>query len=286
MDEKLNSWKMQVVGVKPLDIDGSGDFDCVDIPKSWAMFLGWDWRKAIGYGDAWEMFANASSEFFEKVPNTGGSHPNISIKPGDIAVYGPTPHQGYTNQYNNPYGHVGVVVGLTGTAGVTLVQQESGTGEAPWIADRPFSYAPLIGILRPRITMEEPVIKEGDIKNFLSAVYQVEPTKDDLDLSGKTWKEAMYTLASRYQGRLQEAVMQGVLTPGDIDNFVSAVFKHSATDADRALAQKGWKEGMYALAAKYQNTVAAIDEHAVSQVPESADAELGRKFREIVQQAK
>src|SRR6185295_1372087 len=142
------AWKKSVLGVKPLDIDNSGSVDCVDVPKSWAQFLfpGVPWQTSVGYGDARFTFDNANPFYFDKLRNAGGSKPSVTPKQGDVAVYGLTPSLGFVNQYENPYGHVGVVDSVY-DGGVTLVQQESDQPTlAPYLKNRDYIFAPLIGL--------------------------------------------------------------------------------------------------------------------------------------------
>lgn len=143
------TWRQQILASPPLDIDNSGDFDCVDVAKHYAMYLfpGVSWVATIGYGDAKDLFAGASSSYFQKFVNNP-SDPNQLPQQGDIMVFGPTPQAGYSNAYKNPYGHVGVVDTVTSTD-YTLIQQDSGTGKAPWLSTRAWRYRPCIGWLRP-----------------------------------------------------------------------------------------------------------------------------------------
>ncbi len=98
----------------------------------------------------------------------------------------------------------------------------------------------------------------GDIKNFTSAVFQVKADANDLAQAGKPWKTVMYYLADKYQKPIALWKRQGVLEAGDIKNFTAAVFKTTATADDLTLTSKGWKEGMYALAGKYQSGIVSI----------------------------
>jgi hypothetical protein len=189
----FSSWEVSVLGVKPLDIDDSGDFDCVDVPKSFAQYL-WpnvSWQTSVGYGDAKEMFANASDLYWQKIANTGGATPNIDIKQGDVCVYGPTPTPGYTNQYSNPYGHVGVVDSLY-AGGVVLIQQESGSGRAPFFHNRDFTFAPLIGVLRPKVTIGEDMVDYDTILNAFVGVLFRNPTAEEVArYNGKVVADAL-----------------------------------------------------------------------------------------------
>lgn len=194
------TWKQKILGVKPLDIDGSGDFDCVDVIKSRALDL-WPnlpWQTTVGYGNAKDLFNGAPTKYWQKIRNTEGPSPTIDIRQGDFCVYGATPSGGFANQYNNPYGHVGVV-DSTYSGGVVLMQQESGTGKAPYLARRNFTYAPLIGVLRP-ITEQEETVQEQDVRNVLTAFYGTTAPDDQVKAwAGKSAKDFAYWLVSGAQ---------------------------------------------------------------------------------------
>lgn len=143
----FQQWKNNTLG-QGWDIDGSGDWDCVDMAKSWAVFLYGDWVNTIGYGNAKDLFYGASDYYFDKIVNDVND-PNQLPQQGDIMMFDATPHAGYTNTYNNPYGHTGVLDSADGN-GYTIIAQASGTGQVAHLDTKPWKYRPCIGWLRPK----------------------------------------------------------------------------------------------------------------------------------------
>lgn len=123
----------------------------------------------------------------------------------------------------------------------------------------------------------EEIMEVGDIKNFTSAVFQVKADANDLAQAGKPWKTVMYYLADKYQKPIALWKRQGVLDQNDIKNFAKAVFKTTATADDLKLASLGWKEGMYALATKYQNNIVSVNKE-----PSSEAEQKIKKIKEII----
>lgn len=163
------SWRSKILNSPPIDIDNSGDFDCVDVPKDYAisLFPGVRWQDSIGYGNAKDLFIGANPKYFEKIPYRKGLIP----KQGYVAVFGATPAPGYTNQYVNPDGHTGVIDSANGSI-YTLIQQDSGTGEKPHLATWPWDYRPPIGFLRPIVvnTVKEEVMAMTPAENKVYGV--------------------------------------------------------------------------------------------------------------------
>lgn len=133
-----------------LDIDKSGDFDCVDMPKAYAehLFPGVGWVTLVGYGDAKDLWGRINENYFTKIPNDP-KDPNQLPQPGDIMVFDKTPIPGYSNTFDNPYGHVGVCDSAD-KSGYTLLQQSSGTGKKPWLAYAAWNYRRCLGWYRPK----------------------------------------------------------------------------------------------------------------------------------------
>lgn len=161
-----NFWKTKILNQFITEVQGitnPNGIQCVTVDWSWADFLfpNISIRDSITTGDARTLFAAASPSLFTKVKNSG-VHPDTDPAQGDIAVYGPTPALGYTNTYPNPDGHTGIVDSWDAN-GVYLVQQDGSHQELPTqIKYRPYSYAPLIGLLRPKIRKEDMTDQEID----------------------------------------------------------------------------------------------------------------------------
>lgn len=141
-----------------LDIDGSGDFDCVDIAKAYAQNLFGTYSGIVGYGNAVDLWGNINETYFTKIANDP-KDPNQLPLQGDIMVFGATPKLGYTNQYDNPFGHIGVCDSAN-SSGYTLLQQSSGTGKKPWLQYQPWNFRPTLGWYRPK-----QVTTQGDTMN-------------------------------------------------------------------------------------------------------------------------
>lgn len=169
----FNGWKNSVLG-RSLDIDGAAGAQCVDVPKSWAeaLYPGVSWRQSVGYGDAKEVFANASTEYFDKITN---DHSNANQVPqqGDIVVFAPAPESGYQSAYLNPYGHCAVVDSATPN-GLVLIQQDGSTGQTVvQIKSRAWRYTRCIGWLHPRAIPSVPAPTPAAQSVYLpSSVYR------------------------------------------------------------------------------------------------------------------
>jgi hypothetical protein len=184
------TWRNQTIGQR-IDIDHTGDFDCTDIPKTWAVYLFGNWTTTLGYGNAKDIYANANPKYWQKIPNDK-SNANQLPQQGDVMVFGPTPAAGYTNQYDNPYGHTGVVDSAT-SSGYTIIQQASGTNAAASARYWAWKYRPCIGWLRPIPQVSTP--QGGDMLTRQNIIdeYQVNrgaaPSEAEIaaHLNGGTW---------------------------------------------------------------------------------------------------
>ena len=141
------TWKQNTLG-NHYDVDNSGDYDCVDIPKLRAVDLYGDWVRTIGYGNAKDLYNGASDTYFEKIANDPANPDQLPIQ-GDIIVFSETPYPGYTNQYSNPYGHTGVVDSCDSN-GYTIISQSSGTGNPAQLHTSGWHFRHCIGWLRPK----------------------------------------------------------------------------------------------------------------------------------------
>lgn len=102
-----------------------------------------------------DLLNDANPSFFEKIINDH-NNPNQLPVQGDIMVFDATPQSGYTNTFNNPYGHTGICESAYPT-GYTLLQQNSPYSGAPVNATHyAWNYRPCIGWLHP-IIQEVPV---------------------------------------------------------------------------------------------------------------------------------
>ena len=95
-----------------------------------------------------QLLGDANSDYFEAIQNDHGD-PNQLPQQGDVMVFDATPQAGYSNTYNNPYGHTGICESADSN-GYTLLQQNSPySGAAVNATCYAWSYRPCLGWLRP-----------------------------------------------------------------------------------------------------------------------------------------
>jgi hypothetical protein len=136
----LNSLNVGLASARHIDDDADGSFDCVDVAEDWCKYLwpGVPVNAILGYGNACDLYANSSSQYFDKLPDTAS-------RPGDIPVWGATA--------TNAFGHIAVTINDDGT-NLTDVEQNTYTQEAATIAHR--THNNIIGFLRPKgLTMDK-----------------------------------------------------------------------------------------------------------------------------------
>ena len=152
LQTKFDEWLAQSKG-KALSIDNNNSLDCVDVPKSWATFLfNVSWVQTIGYGNAKDLYNNASSNYFDKIPNSPTGVPN----PGDIIVWGTG---------IGIYGHIAVVIWANVNTFMVLEQdsyKQVAAYQRQWL-----NYSAVIGWLRPKYndnggTMDPQIIQNAD----------------------------------------------------------------------------------------------------------------------------
>lgn len=140
--DKFNQWKAGAVG-RGMNPDGVYNYQCVDVPKDWAIFL-WpnkSWIETVGYGNAKDLFNGMPAGYWNKVANNPND-PNQLPKTGDVVVW-----NGWAA---NPYGHIAVVISAD-QGGVTVVQQDGFNQYAPAaVAYIPWGRYPIIGWLSPK----------------------------------------------------------------------------------------------------------------------------------------
>ena len=111
----VTSWGDGVVG-RAFDVDHSDGVQCVDLVKKYVSdTVGVPENVSGVHGNADEIYANASSQYFDKIP-VGGTP-----QPGDIVCVGP-------NGYSPDYGHVAVVESVSG--GTLHLIEQSGADPA------------------------------------------------------------------------------------------------------------------------------------------------------------
>lgn len=141
----FDQWYTGAIG-RGMDPDGVYGFQCVDVAKDYsaAIFPGVHWRDSIGYGNAKDLYAGASTKYFDKIANNPHDLNQLPSR-GDIIVWNATS--------TNPYGHIAVVVAAD-SKGVTVVEQDGFAPTKPaYQKVRLWGQKPCIGWLRPKLSV-------------------------------------------------------------------------------------------------------------------------------------
>lgn len=136
------------------DMDGDATktdkgWDCVDVAKKMAQmyFPGKSFIELGIHGNGNQIFHNANPKYWQKIENDE-HNANQLPKPGDIMCFDATPWPGYTNQFKNPYGHVGGCDSAN-TSGYTLLMQESYSNLPAFLQYKSWKFRHCQGWLRP-----------------------------------------------------------------------------------------------------------------------------------------
>lgn len=131
-----------------------GDGECVSLIVNnsdayvEALWPGVSWPSIIPPVYGAKDMAGKSTMFLTWVANNHND-PNQLPKQGDIMVFGGTPAAGYTNTFNNPYGHTGICDSAN-SSGYALLQQNSPAYRNPAnIKNFAWSFRPCLGWLTP-----------------------------------------------------------------------------------------------------------------------------------------
>ncbi len=128
----LTDWENQTLGRK-IDLDNQS-FDCVDVSKSWAVFVtGVRWQDSLGWGNAKDIWNNAPNKYWDRVQD-----PQV----GDIVCMG--------GGIGGGYGHTGVVVAVQG-GNITLYQQNTFTQQAVYTGIYSARASYIQGYLRSKV---------------------------------------------------------------------------------------------------------------------------------------
>jgi hypothetical protein len=141
-------WKARVLGRR------IGDGECVSLVVNnseayvESLFPGVSWPSIIPPVYAAKDMAGKSTMYLTWIFNDH-NNPNQLPKQGDIMVFGATPSAGYTNTFNNPYGHAGVCDSAD-AGGYNLLQQNSPAYRNPANITRfAWRFRPCLGWLTP-----------------------------------------------------------------------------------------------------------------------------------------
>lgn len=204
----FQDWFDQSIG-RLIDMDGDGSMDCVDIPESWSRFL-WPNISAtttLGYGDAKDHFANASSDYWDKL--TG-----IIPQQGDVVVFGATPF--------NKYGHIAVVISAD-NSGMSVIEQNTYTQAAAYTAQRP--YINVTGYLRPKGV--DMIQTDDEAAEVVRGEFKREPQPNEVsDLKGREWYDAL---------KLYRTSAAGQQVQAQVDNYNNVV--NSLDQANTVIGQ-------------------------------------------------
>jgi hypothetical protein len=127
---------------------GSGE--CVALvvnnPDSYtaALYPGVNWESIMPPVVGANQLAGKSNQYLTWVEN---DHNDASQVPsqGDIMVFGPTPEAGYSNQFQNPYGHCGVCDSASVNGYALLQQNAPNSGSPANITTYPWKFRPCLG---------------------------------------------------------------------------------------------------------------------------------------------
>lgn len=145
-----------------------GDGECVSLvvnnDRAYAenLFPGVTWTNMISPVEgARQLLGAANGQYFQAVQNDHND-PNQLPPVGAVLVFDATPQAGYTNGFNNPYGHTGLCDSADAN-GYTILQQNSPTsGAAVNLKWYPWNFRPCLGWLIPVVPtpQETPNVQE------------------------------------------------------------------------------------------------------------------------------
>lgn len=132
--------------------------ECVTLDWAYAAFLfpGVSIHNTITTGDAVGLYNASNPAYFQKILNDH-NNPNQVPLQGDIMVFGATPQTGYSNTFNNPYGHTGIYESGNSTGYNLLQQNAPAMNQGTNVTFYPWHYRPCIGWLRPLVALAQVV---------------------------------------------------------------------------------------------------------------------------------
>lgn len=130
-----------------------GDGQCVALSDAYAEYLNpgvqpYGGLPALGSDGGAKDLAGTNNEFFSWIANDV-NNPNQVPSQGDIMVFGSTPAAGYTNSFDNPYGHTGICDSASSSGYELLQQNAPNEGEAVNVTYYPWNFRPCLGWLVP-----------------------------------------------------------------------------------------------------------------------------------------
>ena len=132
-----------------------GDGECVSlfVNNSNAyveyLFPGIDWTTIVApVVGAKDLFDAANSQYFNKIANDPND-PNQVPNQGDVMIFDYTPYPGYANQFDNPYGHVGLCDAADSNGYDLLQQNAPNYGQSVNVTHYGWRFRRCIGWLSP-----------------------------------------------------------------------------------------------------------------------------------------
>lgn len=138
-----------------------GDGECVSLVVNnsaayiEALFPNVNWTLIIPPVPDARLMAGKTNQYVTWIKNDVND-PNQLPQQGDIMVFDGTPKAGYTNTFNNPYGHTGICDSAD-PSGYNLLQQNSPAyRNVPNVKYFPWKFRPCLGWLRPNLSAPAP----------------------------------------------------------------------------------------------------------------------------------
>lgn len=131
-----------------------GDGQCVSLVVNnsnayiEALYPGVNWTTIIAPVEGAKDMAGKGNSHLQWIANDHNNPNQVPVQ-GDILVCGATPAAGYTNTFNNPYGHTGIVDAADAN-GYSLLQQNSPSAGSPAnVKQYPWKFRPVLGWYHP-----------------------------------------------------------------------------------------------------------------------------------------
>ena len=181
-DEFYNKYK----GQKDVGNTAANKGECVGLSSLWMDNFG----IAHVYGHAKDLYANAKTTDFAKIPNT----PDAIVQKGDIVVW--------SANYNGTYGHTGVATGKADINTFECFEQNDPLGSTPHL--KTYNYAYVTGWLRPKKAIIDTVsVPKEDFERLVrkSSAYDFYCDKTGLDKESAMGAK-LYSVVEDLKGEL------------------------------------------------------------------------------------
>lgn len=115
------------------------------------LFPGVSWTSVLAPVVGAKDLAGHGNSYLQWIPNDH-NNPNQVPEQGDIMVFDATPQTGYTNTYNNPYGHTGICDSADSNGFSLLQQNAPSSGQAVNVTHYGWKFRPCLGWYHPLTT--------------------------------------------------------------------------------------------------------------------------------------